>query len=393
MGGISTDDIRAKADALFPEIVQAATAWKPARTELPPQKQPYPAEVFKFTGTVSDVNALFISKQWSLGLPVTPPTPERVAEMLKGTARKADEVLGQVPPRMGTVTVEMIAVHAVMAGCKPEYMPVLIAIAEALLVPEANWGGVNTSTGTLGLLVVVNGPVVKEIGLAYEQGAAGKMHHANASIGYAINLLAAVVGGSAPPKADKSTFGGPADFVPWIFAENEGRLPKGWEPLHVDRGFKRTDSVVTVLGIYPPVDHTDHWSRTVDESLDSWSSLATPRINSGGGCRPEMAKTPYFLVLGPEHAELAEKAGWTKEHYRKAFWEKARQPLSWYPKACIIKANIEKDYGMTVTPDTKLPITVKPELIQIVVGGGAGKHSHFFTPFWGTHAVSKKVGD
>lgn len=384
---------------MFPAILTAATEWKPSTATLPLQKQPYPADMMKFTGTVADVNKMFLNSKWSIGLPINPPTKEKVAEMLKGTSRKPSEVLGQVPPRMATLTVELVAVHAAMAGCKPEYLPVLLAITEALLEPKANWLGINTSTGTLGLMIVVNGPVVKEIGIASGQGAAGKANHANSSIGYAVNLIAAVVGGSRPPDGDKSTFGGPQDFVPWIFGENEDRLPKGWQTYHVDRGFKKTDSVVTVLGIYPPVDLTDHWAKTVDENLDAWSSLATPRLNAGGVCRPPMGLTPHIVVLGPEHAQLAEKAGMGKEEYRKAFWEKVRQPISWYPKTCFdfignepkYKLFMELKYGIAFLPETMVPLTVNPELINIVIGGGSGRHSHFFTPFYETVPISKKV--
>jgi hypothetical protein len=393
VAGISDQELRAKADRLFPELLTAATSWKPVRTAVPQQKSPYPAEVFKFTGTVSDINNLFLSKKWALGLPIVPPTPERVAAMLKGTTRKPNEVLGQILPRMGTVTVEIVAVHAVMAGGKPEYMPALIATVEAMLTAEANWGAINTTTGTVGWLIVFNGPVVKDIGIAWDSGASGKMHHANASIGYAVNLISAAVGGSVPPQGDKSSFGGPADYVAWILGENESKLPKGWEPLHVSRGFNKGDSVVTVFGAYPPVDLTDHWSKTVSDSFDALRSLATPRIDAGGTCRPDKATNDYFLILGPEHAALAQQANMNKEQYRKAFWEAARQPISWYPKACTDMAGIEKYYGIKPTPETLLPITDKPERINIMVGGGFGRHSLFFTPFWGTNAASKKIGN
>jgi hypothetical protein len=399
VAGLSEVDLKSKTDIIFTDIIQTATEWKLSSTDLPPQKKAYPADVFKFTGTNSDVNKMFLNRKWSLGLPVNPPTPESITEMLKGTSRKPNEVLGKVPPRMATLTVELVAAHAAMAGCKPEYMPVLLAIREALLEPKANWLGINTSTGTIGIMIAVNGPIVKDIGLAFEQGAAGKGHHANSSIGYAVNLIGTVLGGSLPPDGDKSTFGAPYDYVPWIFGENEDKLPKGWQPYHVDRGFKKTESVVTVLGIYPPVDLTDHWARTVDQNLDAWASLATPRLNAGGVCRPPMGLTPHIVVLGPEHAHLAETEGLGKEQYRKAFWEKVRQPISWYPKTCFdfindepqYKSMMEKGFKITFKPETKLPLTAKPELIHIIVSGGSGKHSHFFTPFYNTLPVSKLV--
>ena len=389
VGMIPLGEVGRKAENAFPEILRAATEWKPV-AKLPPIKPVFPTERLQFKGPGEGVNKLFLEKGWSLGLPIIPPTPERVAEMLKGTSRKPDEVLGMVPPRMGALTVELVATHAVMAGCKPEYMPVLIAALEALLDPKANWRGVETTTATSAFLVIVNGPIVDEIGIASRQGAAGKSHHANASIGYAINLIAVIVGGSRPPSPDKSTLGGPADFVCWIFGENEEALPKGWDPLHVDRGFKKTDSVVTVMGIYPPVDNIDHWSMTPEEHINWWAHLVTPLLSIGGPAWITQMDQPHIVGIGPEHARLLAGAGWTKDQFRKAFWEKARIPFSAWPKGSPNTDLLIKRFG-PVTPDTPIPITFRPEDFLIVIAGGSGKHSHFFAPFPGCFPVSRLV--
>jgi hypothetical protein len=339
---------------------------------------------------VEDINKIFFEKGLSLGLPILPPTSDRVAEILKGTSRKADELLGMVPPRMGALTVELVAIHAAMAGCKPEYMPVLIAALEALLDPKANWRGLTTTTATSSILVIVNGPVIYEIGLASRQGAAGSGHHANASIGYAINLIADIVGGSKPPTPDKSLLGGPGDFVCWIFGENQLALPKGWEPYHVDRGFKKADSVVTVMGVYPPVDNIDHWSITPEEHINWWSHLVTPLLSIGGPCWISQMDQPHIVALGPEHGQLIAGNGWTKDQFKKAFWEKARIPFSAWPKGCPNTDLLIKRFG-PVSPDTPIPITLRPEEFHIVIAGGAGKHSHFFAPFPGCFPVSRLI--
>ena len=389
MGMISLDEIKKKADTAFPEILKVSTQWKPT-AKLPPMKPPYPAERFKFKGTGQDVSRLFFDKGWSLGLPIIPPTPERVARMLKGTSRKPDEVIGIVPPRMGVLTVEQVAVHAVMADCKPEYMPVLIAALEALLAPEASWRGAATTTGTSAALIVVNGPIVKEIGIAYEQGSAGKGHHANAAIGYAINFVTYTVGGSKPPSPDKGTLAAPSDFVCWIFGENEDALPKGWKPYHVDRGFKKTDSVVTFMGTYPPIDNIDHWSVAPEELVRWWTYLVSPLTNIGGSCLPMQMDLPVIIGLGPEHAKLLADSGWTKNQFREAFWKNVRMPFSGFPKGCSNKEVLEQKIG-PVGPDTLIPIIVKPEYVHLVIAGGAGKHSHYFAPFVGCLPVSKPV--
>ncbi|MFC2041403.1 UGSC family (seleno)protein [Chloroflexota bacterium] len=389
MGMIPKAEIEKKASDAFPEILKLATEWHPSGQTFS-SKPAYPSERFQFTGTYNDVNKLFFDKGWSLGLPIMPPTSGGVNEMLKGTSRKPDEVIGQIPPQRATLTIELVAVHALMAGCKPEYMPVLIAALEGLLVPQTNWRAGLATTGTTQSVVIVNGPIVKEIGIAKEQGAAGKGYHPNGSIGYAINLIAYAVGGSKPPSVDKSTLGSPADYVCWVFGENEDRLPPGWEPLHVDRGFKKSDSVVTVLSSYPPVENIDHNSVTPQEHLRWWSHLISPMVGIGGPCNPSTMKVNPIVALGPEHAQLIASAGWSKDDFRQAFWEQARIPMSAWPSGCHHAQEIIENMG-AFTPESMIPITFKPEQFLIVIAGGDGKHSHYFAPFPGSTASSRLI--
>ena len=389
MGMIFPSEVKKKAEVSFEEILEMAIDWQPS-SEVTPNKPAYPAERFELTGTVEEVNKYFLAKEWSLGLPILPPTPERVIEMLRGTRRKPDEVLGLIPPRMGALTVELAAAHAVMAGCKPEYMPVLIAAVEGLLVPEVNWRGSLATTGTTQFVVIVNGPCVKEVGIGYGQGAAGKGHHANGAIGYAINLIAYTVGGSKPPSIDKSTLASPSDYVCWVFGENEGALPSGWEPLHVQRGFKRSDSAVTVMCTYPPIENIDHWSATPEEHLRWWHYIITPLHGVGGPASTVAMKQNPIVAIGPEHAQLIASAGWTEKKFRQAFWEQTRIPLSAWPDGCPGFKVLRETFG-PVSPDTLIPITLKPEQFLIAIAGGDGKHSHYFPPFPGSHVGSKLV--
>ena len=147
MGMVSLQEIRAKADQSFPEILRMATQWKPLRTEIPGLgKPPYPAERVTFKGTYSSLSKMYYDKKWSLGLPIIPPTPEAVAEMLKGTSRKPGEVVWVVTPRMGQLTVELVATLGVMAGCKPEHMPLMLAMIKAVSHPDYDWRGSTTTT-------------------------------------------------------------------------------------------------------------------------------------------------------------------------------------------------------------------------------------------------------
>lgn len=198
IGMLAEPDVRHKAECAFPFIMEALTQWRPGPASANVQSV-YPSEVIEFKGSVEEINHYFWTRKWSLGLPIVPPGIEFVETMLKGTKRKPDEILGLVPPRMGTLTVELAAVHAVMAGCRPEYMPVLIAALEGFMTPKANWRGALSTTGTTQSIVMVNGPVAGRVGIASEQGAAGKGHHANGAIGYAINLIAFIVGGVKTP--------------------------------------------------------------------------------------------------------------------------------------------------------------------------------------------------
>ncbi|MFC1905011.1 UGSC family (seleno)protein [Chloroflexota bacterium] len=391
LGMIPAPEVRKKADDAFPAILKAATEWQqPVKSQT--NSPVYPAERFEIAGTVEDVNRQLFDKGWSLGLPVIPPTTERVGGMLKGTSRKPDEVIGQVPPRMGSLTIELVAANAVMAGCKPEYMPLLVVALEALLSPEADWRSALATTGTSQSVVIVNGPIISRIGLACQQGAAGKGHHANATIGYAINLIAYNVGGSRPPSIDKSTLGSPGDFVCWVFGENEAELPSGWQPLHVERGFAKSDSVVTVMVSYPPINNLDHWSATPEEHLRYWSHVINPLQNAGGPCQPIVMKQNPILAVGPEHAQLLASAGWNKDDLKEALWTQARIPLSDLPAGCSHAGQLTDILG-PITSKTMLPIIARAEQFLIAIAGGDGKHSHYFPPFPGCFPVSKPVSE
>ncbi|MBI2858838.1 MAG: hypothetical protein HYX90_07150 [Chloroflexi bacterium] len=389
MGMLSPAEIEAKADKAFPEIMRLATEWN-SKGSRSVAKLAYPAERFEFDGKAEDVSNHFFDQGWSLGLPIIPPTPDRVEAMLRGTTRRPDEVLGRMPPRMASLTVELVAAHAVMAGCKPKYMPILIAAIEGLLDPKIDARGALSTTGTTQFVAIVNGPIVKDAGIASRQGSAGKGHRANATIGYAINLIAYNVGGSRPPDVDKSTFGSPADFTCWVFGENEEQVPVNWQPLHVERGFKESDSVVTVLYSYPPLDNIDHWSVTPEEHVRWWSRLISPLDNMGGPCWPNALDLEPVVALGPEHAALIASAGWSKDDFRKALWERARIPLSTWPAGSpAMRALVEK-LGQ-LAPDSMVPITADPAKFVIAIGGGAGKQSHFFPSFPWCFTVSKLI--
>lgn len=393
MGGIKLEDIQAKTVAVFPAIPKAATEWKPKVTEAPPPKPPYPAEVFKFKGSVESVSELYYKAGWTDGLPIIPPTKERVKKMLKGTTRAPDEVIGLVPPRNGILTVELVAINAVMAGCEPRYMPVIITAMEALLAKEHNWSGLTTTTNPTAPLIIVNGPIVKELGIGYAEGAlgGGVGLKPNVTIGRAINLIGDVVGGSKPPSPDKSALGQVANIIAMVLGENEDANP--WEPLHVELGFSRDASVVTVLGAEIPININDHDSTTAEGLLTTTAYT----INSAGNNNAyfwgnEGEGTEVLLILSPEHAATIAGDGWKKDDIRQFLYEKARIPAkSNFPRyQKYIKTRLKKWTG-PLTPETMMPIIDEPAHIKIIVAGGSGKHSQYVSSFGGTHMVTKVI--
>ena len=186
-----------------------------------------------------------IDHGWSDGLPVIPPTAERVRAMLDYAQRDASELVGYINPDAGSATVEKIAVNAVMAGCLPEYMPVLIAAVQAITEPSFNIHGLQTTTNPVSPLLIINGPVREQIGLNSGRGTLGPGYRANATIGRAVRLLLLNVGGAKPWSTDMALHGSPAKYISCMGENEEESI---WEPLHVERGFSAEQSTVTVVG-------------------------------------------------------------------------------------------------------------------------------------------------
>jgi hypothetical protein len=255
---------------------------------------------------------------WTDGLPVTPPTDERVLRMLKGTARKPEEVVGRMPPYLAVCTVEKVAINAVMAGCKPEYMPVLLAAVEAALDPLFTLHGVLATTYFSSPIIIVNGPVAKRIGMNSGINALGQGNRANATIGRALNLIVRNVGGGRPGEADRATLGAPSKYT-LCFAEDES--DPGWEPLSVARGVPRGESAVTLFQGHGPEAFVDQKSRT-PEALTRSIGLSLVKIG-----HPRLVQSARaILVLSPEHYAIYKEAGWDRRRIERALYEATIRP-------------------------------------------------------------------
>jgi hypothetical protein len=273
----------------------------------------------EFTETEDPVELAY-ARGWTDGLPVVPPTDERVLAMLKGTTRKPNEVVGKIPPFLAECTVEKVAINAVMAGCKPEYMPVLLAAIEAALEPVFTLHGVLATTYFSSPIIVVNGPVAKKIGMNSGINALGQGNRANATIGRALNLIVLNVGGGRPGEADRSTLGAPSKYT-LCFAEDES--DPAWEPLSVARGMKRGVSAVTLFQGHGPEAFVDQKSRT-PEALSKSFALSLNKL--GHDRLTQSARA--LLVLSPEHYAIYKEGGWDRKRIERALYEATIRPGS-----------------------------------------------------------------
>jgi len=254
-----------------------------------------------------DMEACF-ERGWSDGLPVIPPTEDRVQRMLQGSQRAPHEIVGIIPPNQATCTVEKVAINAVMAGCKPEYMPVVLTAVEAACMDDFCMHGLLATTYFSGPVVIVNGPIATAIGMNAGLNALGQGNRANATIGRALQLVIRNVGGGRPGGVDRATLGNPGKYT-FCFAENEDDSP--WEPLSVERGFQPGVSTVSLFA-------GDGVQAVMDQLSRTPESLARTYANS----LKSVAHSKIFmvadamLVVSPEHARVFRDSGWTKQRLR-----------------------------------------------------------------------------
>ena len=385
-------EIEAKADGAFNEILKAATDPKPSssspKKSTATSQKVYPAETIRFKGSIEDMNNYLFEKGWATGIPILPPTKASVARMLSGTRRNPDEVLWVIPPRGGHLTVELVAVHAAMAGARPEYMPVIISIIEALREDAMDWRSAVTTTPKWPV-IVLNGPIIKELDIAFETGTGGPGYKANNSIGFTIGLILNIVGGLKYPTPNMAPIGMGSEFVPAVMGENEDGIPEGWEPLHVEMGYKKTDSVVSVK--------ICRGFNLLGENGQSMTDMLSGYAKTLAWCRTPFDASEMFLIVPPQAAGLLAREGWTKAKIREYLWENARCPIKYwkrkYPKdamaATLQNTEFCKKYG-PITPDTPVPPVDSPEKWKFLVTGGPSSHAFYYQGAQG-RMVSKLI--
>ncbi|MCY4527804.1 MAG: hypothetical protein OXD46_02080 [Chloroflexi bacterium] len=313
----------------------------------------------------------YFEQGWTDGLPVVPPTAEKIGAFLDAVGRSPSEILGTEPVRGRVVTVEKVAINAVMAGCRPEYFSVVLATIEAMLEPEHNLHAVTVSTMGAAPLLVVNGPIVNEAGLNSGVSVFGPGNRANATIGRAVRLTIMNVTGAVPGDLDQSSLGHAGKYT-WCIAEDEETSP--WQALHVDRGYASSQSTVTVFPGLSPIQVSNFGGGSPEAAL---MGVSDGLIVAGPG------NAEIVVVLTPETITHIKAGGWWKEQVAKFLWEQSRRPAGEWEKHGYPTGNADADELLAVT-DSWEGITV------IVAGGKAGSFSAVI-PLWGGGSNSRSV--
>ena len=331
------------------------------------------------------INALYLERGWGDGLPIVPPTAERVEAMLAYCERPWDEPIAKVAPRYGEATPLRLAANAVMAGCRPQYFPLYLLAIEAMCEEPFNLYGVQATTHPCAPLVIVNGPVRGELGINSGHNAFGPGTPANSTIGRAIRLALVNIGGAIPGAGDMATLGAPSKYS-YFVGENEEGSP--WEPLHVERGFPREASTVTVVGAEALHNVNDHESISAEGIMTTIAGvLATPGTND------VYYDSEPLIVMGPEHAKTIADGGFSKRDAKRFIQERAMSPLWKFSKENIerrLKVTYRERYA-NATDETMVPAVKRPHDLIIAVIGGAGKHSAIIPTFGATKSVTRAL--
>lgn len=313
---------------------------------------------------------------WGDGLPTVAPTEDLVEAMLAGLPPDAEAGLAPLPPSGRTPTLRSLAANAVMAGCRPGLLPVLLAALEGVLTPAYNLHGSLATTHPCAPMVLVSGPA--RAGFHGGGNCFGPGNRDNATLGRALSLVLLHIGGATPGLLDRSTQGSPAKYT-FCFAESD---QSPWPGLSVQRGFSPDHGVVSVMAAEPPHNVNDHGSTTGEEIL---TTVAGTMAESGSN--NVYVRGPHLLVLGPEHAATLHRDGWAPDSIREHLWRTARIPVE-----TISPGNRRQFVEWGVEPDgDAYTVSTGPEQLHVVVAGGAGKHSAWIPSFGSTELCSVRV--
>ena len=314
-----------------------------------------------------------------------PPTEARVETMLAGIDADPDHVVGKIPPLWAEATVEKIAINAVMAGCGPEVMPVLVAALEAMLEPVFNLYGVQATTHPVAPLLIVHGPAAARLGMHAGPGVFGPGNRANATLGRAVRLCLWNLGGARPGQGDMATQGSPAKYT-YAIAERAEVSP--WGPLHASLGFDAGEDAVTVFGGEAPHNVNDHVSQKAPNLL---TVIADTAATLGSNVGWYFAQSQLLLVLGPEHAATIAEDGFARADVQRYVYEHARLPLHRLRQGGMWGIHDWPRWMETADEHALLPIVPGPDDVYVVVAGGSGKHSAVVPNCCFSRAVTRRI--
>jgi hypothetical protein len=318
IGGEPPDVIRQRAAEAAPQVLRALTDGLEAQTAASASREEASARRFTFASD-DEVLEAYHARRWTDGLPFVLPTAKRVDAMIAGSGRAGDEVIAVIPPRWAEATAESIAINAVMAGCLPTHMPLVIAAVQAACNPEFGLYSVQATTHPCAVLMLVSGPIVGDLGLNFGHGALGPGFRGNAAAGRAMRLVLMNVGGGIPGHGDQATHGSPAKFS-YCVAENEASTP--WEPFRVTRGFGLDDSTVTVFSGEGPHNINDHVCTSAVSTLTVVADTMTTVGHNNAG---SVIRGDVLVVFGPEHARTIAAGGFSKHDVQRFLFEHAPQ--------------------------------------------------------------------
>jgi hypothetical protein len=314
----------------------------------------------------SDEFEFFLEKEWSDGLPVVTPTPARVERMLEGTRRSPDELVGLVPPVMGEATVRTVAIHAVMAGCKPEYLPVVLGGIALMLHPDLNLNAVQGTMGSAAPLMIVNGPYARRIGLHGGNGCFGPGFRANASIGRAIRLMLFNLGGGIPGLGSSTVFSSPLRYTACL-TENVDDSP--WDSLAASFGYSPQDDVITCAMVDPPRYCFDDFSQQPERLLTGIADSMTAM----GSLNIHVPRCSMVVAMCPQHAAICARAGLTRADVHRRLSEVAGRKVRDLRSGGAWRSERAEKIGVDPGDDERFVRTIKhPDDLLVIVAGGWG---------------------
>jgi hypothetical protein len=323
----------------------------------------------------TEANELYQRNGWTDGLPIVAPTEDAVARFLAAAKLDASAVIGVEPVRRRRITAEKLAINAVMAGCLPEYLPVIVAAVKAMCEPQYALHGSTASTGGSATFLVVNGPIRHALAMNATHNVFANAARANATIGRTLRLMLINVLGGVPGQLDRSTLGHPGKFT-FCIAEDEEDSP--WPPLSVERGVAAGASAVTAFQVESPHQIMNEWTHDPKEILDTYAAAIR-----GNLLTYSLWEGNYAMVVAKQHREIFAAAGWSKQNIREYVFEKARvQRSEWRSvgKAAVVgRRDEDKTYRALRTPD---------DLLVIAAGGPAGGFGAILPPWYGNKSLA-----